>query len=128
VRIETFGLAERNGGGRQRLQLLRATFKDGGALHEVEHAQPRGEARRACRRQHMIRACDIVANRLRGVRADENRTGIADAARQFIGPRARDFDVLRRERIDECNCLSEIGDENDGAEIAPGRTGNGGAP
>ena len=80
MRVEPFGFAERDRGRAERAQLLGPAFEDRGALHEIEHAEPGREARRARGRQHVVRAADIVADRLRRMRAEEDRAGIADAA------------------------------------------------
>src|SRR4051812_39015257 len=75
---ETFGLAERDRGGTQRAQLIRAAFEQRRALHEVEHAQTRREARRTRRRQHVIGARDVISNGFRRMRTNEDGAGIAD--------------------------------------------------
>src|SRR5512138_1835814 len=48
------------------------------ALLEVVHAERRREARRASRRQHVIGPGAVVAERLGGVVAHEDRTGVPD--------------------------------------------------
>jgi hypothetical protein len=73
VRVEPFGGAEHDRGAAERAQLLRPAFEDRGALHEIEHAEAGGEPRRPRRRQDVVRAGDIIADRLRRVRADEDR-------------------------------------------------------
>src|SRR5205085_640788 len=62
--FETFGLAERHRRRPQRTQLVWPAFEDRGSLHEVEHREARRESCRARRRQHMVGAADIVADRL----------------------------------------------------------------
>ena len=61
------------------------------------------------------------------MRAEENRPGIADAPGQTFGVLARDLEMLGRDRIDERQCLIERADQDDGAEVTPGRRGDGGA-
>ena len=56
VRAEPLGLAERDRGRPERGELVGAAPQDRGALHEVEHAEPGGEARRARGRQHVVGA------------------------------------------------------------------------
>ena len=111
--------SERDGGVGKRAQLLRAAFEDRGAFHEVEHAEAGGEARRARGRQHVVRAGHIVADRLRRMRADENRAGIADAPGEAVGVRRCDFQMLRRDRVDQRHRFVEIAHHDHGAEIAP---------
>src|ERR1700752_715878 len=60
VRIEAFGLAEGDGGGAELAERTGIKAQNGGALHAVEHAEPRGEPRRAGSRQHMVGAGHIV--------------------------------------------------------------------
>ena len=63
-------------------------FEQRRALHEVEHAEPGGEARRARRRQHVVGAADIVADRLGRMRAEEDRAGVVDPLGERLGSRA----------------------------------------
>ena len=85
--------------GRARASCSGAAFEDRGALHEVEHAEARREARRARGRQHVVGAGDIVADRLRRVRAEEDRAGIADFAGEPLGVGAsRSRDARARAR------------------------------
>src|SRR3954467_4103710 len=67
MRVEPLGLRERDRGRCELGQRRRIAAKDRGALHEIEHAQTRGEARRPGGRQNVVRATDIVADRLRRV-------------------------------------------------------------
>ena len=83
--IEPFRLAERHRRGPERAQLIGAAFQDRGALHEVEHAKPGGEPRRARGRQHVVGAADIVADRFRRVGAEEDRAGVADLCGERLG-------------------------------------------
>ncbi len=99
--------AERDGGAGERAQLLRAAFEDRGALHEVEHAEPGRETRRTRRRQHVVGAGDIIADRLRRVGADEDRAGIADARGEALGIGGGDFQMLGRDRVDQRHRLVE---------------------
>ena len=82
--IEAFGLAQRHRRRPQRAQLVRPAFQDRGALHEVEHAEPGGEPRRTRRRQHVVGAADIVADRLRRVRRRGRSRRHCGSARQAL--------------------------------------------
>ena len=89
-------------------QRRRAAFEDRGALHEIEHAEARGEARRARRRQHMVGAGDIIAYRLRRIGADEDRAGVADPRGQILGVFAGDFQMLGGDAVDERQSVGEV--------------------
>ena len=82
----------------------------------------RGEARRARRRQHVVGAADIVADHFRRVPAEEDRAGIADAAR--AAPRDRRSTISRCSaamRSASGTASSSVVDQDDRAEIAPAR-------
>ena len=76
--VQPFGSTERDRGIGKSAQLLGPAFEDRGALHEIEHAEPGGETCRARGRQHVVRSGDVIADRFRRMRADEDRAGIAD--------------------------------------------------
>src|SRR5437016_771960 len=99
VRIEPLRLAERNGGGSERAQLIGATFEDRRALHKIEHAQSRRETGRARGGQHVVAASHVIADRLRSVSAEKDRSDVAYAAGKRFGSLARDFEMLRRNGI-----------------------------
>ena len=100
-------------------------FEDRGALHEVEHAEARREARRARGRQHVVGAADVVADRLRRVGAEEDRAGVADLRRPAASASARlDLEMLGRERVDQRHRLVEVAHQDDRAEVAPRRAGD----
>src|SRR5581483_10681196 len=79
MRLEPLGAGERHGGGGEARQRVRAEPQDRRALHEVEHAQARGEAGAARRRQHVVGAGHIVADHLRRVPPEEDGARVADA-------------------------------------------------
>src|SRR5271166_5697947 len=79
VRVERFGLAQRDGGRTQNGERASVALDEGGPLHEIEDAEARREPRRARGRQDVVRAADIVADRLRRVRPDEDRAGVVDS-------------------------------------------------
>src|SRR5208282_1124801 len=64
VRLEPLGLAERHRRGTQNPERLGVALEQRGALHEVEDAQARGETRRSRGRQDVVRAADVIADRL----------------------------------------------------------------
>ena len=125
VGVEPFGLAERDRRGPERAQLLGPAFEQRGALHEIEHAEARREARRARGRQHVVGAGDVIADRFRRVRAEEDRAGIADFGRRALRRRRRrSRDARARARSTSAIASSSFGDQDDGAEVAPRRAGD----
>ena len=82
MRLEPFGTAERDRRRPELGQLGRAELEDRGPLHEVEHAEARGKPCRPGSRQHVIGPGNVVADRLRGVRAEKDRTRVADLRRE----------------------------------------------
>ena len=103
----------------QRAQLVRPAFQDRGPLHEIEHAEARREPRRARRRQHVVGAADIVADRLRRVGPEEDRAGIADLRGKRFRIRGHDFQMLGGDRIRERHGVVEAFHQDDRAEIVP---------
>ena len=85
MRVEPLGFSQRDRRGTERAQRIRVEPQDRGALHEVEHAEARREARRARGRQHVVRAGDVVADRLRRVCAPRK---IAPALRMRAASRS----------------------------------------
>src|SRR3546814_1199437 len=78
-------------------------------------------------RQHVVRAGDIVADRLRRMPAEEDRAGMADAA----GERPRLLDgqlqMLRGDAVDAIRRLRKIANDDDGPVPVPAGAGDGGA-
>ena len=85
---------------------------------------PEEKARRSRCRQHVVRAGDVIADRLRRVRADEDRAGIADAAGELLGVCRGDFQMLGRDGIDQRQRFVEVAHQDHRAEIAPGGAGD----
>ena len=83
--VEPLGLAERDRGRAERRQRRGVASQHRRALHEVEHAEAGGETGRAGRRQHMVRAADVVADGFGRVGAEEDGAGVADAAGERVG-------------------------------------------
>ena len=100
--------AERDGRFAERAQLLGSAFEQRSALHEVEHAQARGEARRAPGRQHVVGAGDVIADRFRRMRADEDGAGVTDFRGQRLGLARRDFQMLGRQPVDQGDGVVEF--------------------
>ena len=82
-------------------RLVRVELQDRGALHEVEHREARGEARRARGRQHVVRAGDIVADHLRRMPPEEDRAGIADSCGERLRVGDGELEMLRRDAVDQ---------------------------
>ena len=80
--------------GAERRERLAVELEDRGALHEVEHAEARGEAGAARGRQHVVGARHVVADHLGRVGAEEDRAGVADAGGQRFGIAGGDLEVL----------------------------------
>src|SRR5579872_1764917 len=85
VRVEPLRLGEadrrRGDGGEAR----RVATDDRRALHEVENAEPGGEAGAARGRQDMVGARDVIANRLGRVAAEKDRAGMPHPGGQPLG-------------------------------------------
>ena len=107
MRVEPFGLGQRDRRRRQRRNCSGAELQDRGALHEIEHRQAGREARRARRRQHVVGAADIVADRLRRVAAEEDRAGIADPGQERLGVVDGELDMLGGDAVDQRHGLVE---------------------
>ncbi len=86
-------------------RLASVEFQKRGALHEIEDAKPRGEARRPRGRQNVIRPAGIIAHGFRRVMADEDRTGIAVCRDHGFRLLAGKFEVLGGERIHQSGAL-----------------------
>ncbi len=97
--------------GPERAQLIRPAFQHRGALHEVEHAEAGRKPRRARRRQHMVGAADVIADRLRRMGAEENRAGIADAVDRLSASAVAISRCSGARRIDQRDRLVELGDQ-----------------
>ncbi len=78
---------------------LRVELQERRALHEVEHAETRGEACAARRRQHVVGAGDVIADHLRRLRTDEYGAGIADALAHGFGVDGGDLEMLGSDAV-----------------------------
>ena len=72
----------------------------------------------------MVGAADIVADRLRRMGAEKDRTGIADFGRQRFGIRRHDLEMLGGNGVGQRHRLVEMSDHDDGAEIVPRGAGD----
>ena len=108
MRVEPFGLGQSHGSRRELPQLLGAELEERRAFHEVEHGEAGRKPRRACGRQHVVGAADIVADRFRRVASDEDRAGIADAGEEVLGVVERQLDMLGCDAVDERDGRAEI--------------------
>ena len=75
------------------------------AALEVAHRERRGEARRAARRQHVVRADAVVADRHRRPRRRRRPRRPRSAAPARAAPRVDHLDVLGRERVHRLDAL-----------------------
>ena len=66
---------------------------------EVARGEHGGKARGACRGQHVVGACDVVAEGGGAVRADEHATGADHPCGELLGATADELQVLRREGV-----------------------------
>ena len=123
VRGKSLRFAERDRCGAERAQLLGSAFEHRSALHEIEHAETRREARRARRRQHVVGAGDVIADRFGRVRADEDRAGIAHFGKR-LGIVGDDLQMLGRDPVGQRDGVGQLRHQDDGAEIAPLRAGD----
>ena len=124
VRVEALGGRQRHGGGRQGCQRAPVELEDRGALHEVEHAEPRGEAGAAGGRQHVVGARHVVADHLRRMRAQEDGAGIADACGELLGVAGGDLEMLGGDAVGKARGLVQGAQQDHGAEGLPAGAGD----
>ncbi|ENN87541.1 hypothetical protein RHSP_44317 [Rhizobium freirei PRF 81] len=117
--VQPLGIGERDRRRPECTKLLRPEPQDRGALDEVKHRKAGGEACGAGRRQHMVRAADIIADHFRRVSADEDGAGVADTGEQRLGIVDRKLQMLGRDAVGKRNGLLQLGNQDDRAEIAP---------
>ena len=72
----------------------------------------------------MVRATDIITNRLGRVMADEDRASIVHSRHQRLWIFAHDFEMFGGKAIDQRQRRLKRGHLNDGAKIAPAGSGN----
>ena len=74
---------------------------DAGTFQEIGNSQRRKEARRPICRQHVARACKVVAHHSRRIPANKNGAGVFDIVGDVLGFGHQHLDVLRRNVIHE---------------------------
>ena len=124
MRLEALGAGKRHGGGGQAFKGTLVKAQNGGALHEVEHAQAGGETGTACRRQDVVGARHIVADHFGCVGAQEDRPGVADPCRDALRIRGCDFDMLGGNAVGERRSVGEGAKHDDRSEGLPAGPGD----
>ena len=118
VARQVLGLGERDhvvGDLRQRRARV---VHDVHGLHERTHREARGVAGAAGRREHVVGAGAVVAQRHRGERAEEDRPGVADPGRPGGGVLGLDLEVLGGVGVDHGEALLEVVDQHDRGLLA----------
>src|SRR5262245_38012079 len=101
MRLEAFGQSKSFNRRSRARQLLTRVANDAGAFQKVIYAERRREARRASGRQYVVRAGEIISNRLRRIRADEDRAGVVYLGRSSFVVFGDDLDVFGRYSVGE---------------------------
>ena len=96
-------------------------------FHEVEDREARRVPGAARGGEHMARARHVVAHRFRRVATEEDRAGVAHGARQQVGIRHRELEMLGRDSVDDRRRGVQGVDQDDGAVVPPRGGGDGGA-
>ena len=91
--------------------------KEAVPANEVVAGQAAGEARRTARRENVRRPGGVVAERDRGVIAEENRARAGDFFGEFLGVSRRDVQVFRRDFVRNAASLVRVAGQNNGAEV-----------
>ena len=107
MRFEPFGVRQSHGGWAKRGEAFGIEFQDRGAFHEIENRQTRGESGAPRRGEHVVGACNIIANHLRRVAPDEDRAGIVNPRGKFFRVRRRNLKMLWRETVGKGGRLIE---------------------
>src|SRR5689334_5288096 len=71
------------------------------AAKEMTRGQCRGEPRGPVRREHVVRACDVVPKRRAGIRPYEQASGVGRTRRERLGLGADELQVLGGERLSQ---------------------------
>ena len=128
MRLQPFGLGQRDRGGADGGEAGRGRLDPGGALQEVEDREAGGEAGGAAGRQHVVRPGDIVAHRLRAEAAEEGRAGMADLAER---PRRGSGSMICRcsgaSRLVSATASVPVAHQDDRAVPPPALAGDGAA-
>src|SRR6516165_8514493 len=124
MRLEALGAGKRHGGGGQAFKGTLVKAQDGGALHEVEHAQAGGETGTACRRQDVVGARHIVTDHFGCVGAQEDRPGVADPCRDALRICGCDLHMLGGDAVGERRSVGEGAKHDDRSEGLPAGPGD----
>ena len=84
-------------------QALGSVGNDARRLDEIGPPQGRGIAGRALRRQHVISAGEVIADRLAGSRAEEQRAAVANGVHPAPRVGHLQFGVFRRQAVEQLN-------------------------
>lgn len=95
------------------LEPLARQFLHGHLAHELVYAQAIVVTRKAVRRQDMVRAAAVVADRLRCPTTDEHGTGIAHPGHRGPGIVNLQNEMLRCVVVADCDCRLDIFDDDD---------------
>ena len=95
------------------LERIPGIGNDAGFLDKIIHAKRREKLRRTVGRKHMIRSRKVVAERLGGIFADKDCSGVADLRHHLKRILRHKFQVLGRNLIDRCNRIVQtVGNQN----------------
>src|SRR5262245_47176742 len=119
VSAQAFGLPKRNRGRTKRTQLLRAAFKQRGALHEIQNAQPRRETGRPRGGKDVIGSCHVVANRFGCISTNKDGARVADSRNKRSSIGSNYLKMLGGELIDQVNRIPKLGHEDNRSEVFP---------
>ena len=75
----------------------------------------------------MIRAGAVITQRFRGKMPEEDRAGVPDAFEIVVRVPHREFQVFRRQAVDDIACLLSVFDQDHGAVVFHCRANNAGA-
>ena len=107
VRVEPFEPRQPRDRRPEPAERPRSSLDEAGPLDEVVHPERRGEARRAAGREHVVGPGEVVAERLRRVRPDEDGARRGGCAAPSGAGHAPQLEVLRREPVRERDRLGE---------------------
>src|SRR5215469_3294178 len=113
------GEADRRWGERGKARGIAADER--GALEEVENPEARGEPCAARSRQYVVGPGNVIANCLRRVPAEKDRTGMTDPLGQRLGIVQCELEMLGSDPVDQQRRLFPIVDNNDRAVRLPAR-------
>jgi len=116
---QSFGFRQRHHRAPQPGEPLARELLHGNRLDEIRRAQPAPHARRARRRQDVIRPGSVIARRHGAVTTQENGTGGLNP-REQSDRIVQQRQMLRREGVRELGCFLQIPGQNDGSLSSQG--------